>query len=154
MNTFIQTILPFAKEVKAQYKVPVSVCIAQAALETGWGRFVVGNNYFGIKATPFDGGTSVEVPTMECINGKWVQIVATFCQYPTMEASVLGYGKLLRESSIYVPCFLSTNPQDFCVQLQMCGYATDPNYAEKLIAIINGSNLIQYDVEVTASPPA
>ena len=154
MNTFIQTILPFAKEINVQYKVPVSVCIAQAVLETGWGRSVAGNNYFGIKATPDDGGVSTEQTTMEFENGKWVQITASFCSYPSMEASVLGYGKLLGTSPIYIPCFLATNPQDFCVQLQMCGYATDPNYAEKLIAVINGSNLTQYDVEVTASPPA
>ena len=154
MNTFIQTILPFAKQIQAQYKVPVSVCIAQAALETGWGRYVAGNNYFGIKATPEDGGVSVETPTMEFINGKWVQITASFCQYPSMEASVQGYGKLLGTSPIYVLCFLATNPQDLCAQLQMCGYATDPNYAEKLIAIISGSDLQQYDIEPTTSPPA
>jgi len=144
MDTFIQTILPFAKEIQSQYKIPVSVCIAQSALETGWGRYVVGNNYFGIKATPDDGGV-VESPTMEFINGQWIQITASFCQYPNMEASVLGYGKLLGTSPIYTACFLATNPQDFCAQLQICGYATDPSYAEKLNAIITGSNLTQYD---------
>jgi flagellar protein FlgJ len=134
----------------AQYKVPVSVCIAQAALETGWGRYVAGNNYFGIKATLDNGGHNVEVPTTEYVNGVEIFTTASFCSYPSMEASVLGYGKLLGTSPIYTPCFLATNPQDFCVQLQMCGYATDPSYAQKLIAVITGSDLIKYDEPILA----
>lgn len=149
MNTiqsFINTLVPVAQQIQKTYRIPAAVCIAQAALETGWGRSVVGNNYFGIKATPSTGKV-VTSPTTEYVNGKEVWVDATFCAYESLADSANEYGIFLTSQARYAPCFnsiLTTN--GFCFTLQACGYATDPNYAKKLISIINEFKLAQYNV--------
>lgn len=144
-QSFIQTVLPAARGAEASWKVPVSVCVAQAALETGWGKSVVGNNYFGIKATPSNGGVSVSSPTMEFVEGKWVSTVASFCRYSSLNQSAFEYGKLLASNPIYGQCFEATTASGFCRALQAAGYATDPSYADKLVDIISQYDLTQYD---------
>jgi flagellum-specific peptidoglycan hydrolase FlgJ len=145
IEQFIQKILPSAQEVQEKYKVPASVCIAQAAHETGWGKSVVGNNYFGIKATS-QSGSVITTPTTEYINGKTVHINASFAAYDSLEQSSEEYGIFLSSQKRYAPCFTAPDCYAFCSQLQACGYATDPNYSDELIAIIVQFNLRQYDV--------
>lgn len=144
-QSFIALLLPPAQATNTKWNVPVSVCIAQAALETGWGSSVVGNNYFGIKATLTNGGTTVQTPTMEYENGKWVSIIGTFCRYTSLNQSAFEYGQFLNINPRYKPCFTTKTAAAFCTQLQECGYSTDPAYAAKLTAIISAHNLTQYD---------
>lgn len=145
-ENFIDLIVPVAQNVQNRYAVPAAVTIAQAALETGWGRFVVGNNYFGIKATPTTGGMVVKSPTLEFLNGAWVCVDASFCAYKGLSDSANEYGLFLTENARYKPCFaVSNDPLKFTQALQTAGYATDPSYAEKICAIITGYNLVQYD---------
>lgn len=144
ITKFIALILPCAQQVQTKYKIPASVCIAQAAHETGWGRSVVGNNYFGIKATA-QSGSVVSAPTTEFIGSQTVHVQASFSAYADLAQSAEEYGIFLSSQSRYAPCFTSPNCFAFCSQLQACGYATDPNYAEEIIAIIVQFNLRQYD---------
>ncbi len=130
VRDFIETTKPFALQVERVYSIPFGVCIAQAALETGWGRFVKGNNYFGIK------GEGQDLLTHEFINGRKVYIVDEFRAYSSMEDSFNDYGHFLTTNRRYQTAFETTDPEQFAIELQKAGYATDPEYADKLISII------------------
>lgn len=145
LNKFISLMVPVAKQVQLQWKIPASVCIAQAALETGWGQSVVGNNYFGIKAS-VAGAPAVSSPTMEFMNGQWVSVVASFSQYTSLNQCAFEYGQFLTDNPRYKECFAFCNsPLKFTAALQEAGYATDPAYSAKLNGIITSHNLTQYD---------
>lgn len=133
---FIKQVEPLAKEVEKLYNIPHAVVIAQAALETGWGRYVPGNNYFGLK------GPGQEFPTYEYVNGNRRRIKDSFRRYKNMEESFLDYGQFLTENPRYKQAFAySDDPQEFANELQRVGYATDPNYAAKLISIMEQHDL-------------
>ena len=148
MNTiskFISMMVPVAQQVQKEWKVPASVCIAQAALETGWGKSIVGNNYFGIKAS-IAGVPAVSSPTMEFIDGKWITVVSSFSKYTSLNQCAFEYGEFLNTNNRYKECFqFCNNPLKFTAALQEAGYATDPSYSDKLNAIIIQHNLTQYD---------
>ena len=139
--------VPLAQNNQTAFKVPASVCIAQAALETGWGRYVVGNNYFGIKAVS-NASPENTTGTMEFMGGKWICVQAQFSAYPSIQECIRQYGVFLQNPR-YLKCFTAQSAQAFCLELQLCGYATDPSYGEKLITIINQFNLTQYDLSTT-----
>lgn len=149
---FIQAILPGALDGYHRYDILPSLTIAQAILESDWGRKHIDNNLFGIKATPSWKGKVAEVWTTEYINGKTQRVKALFRAYDSFADSVKDHNKLLGEASRYKPVREATNYKDACYAVQACGYATDPQYANKLIAIIEANNLVQYDYEVQVSP--
>lgn len=130
VQEFIAKAKPLALEVQEEYGVPYGVCIAQAALETGWGRYIKGNNYFGIK------GQGQRFATHEFVNGKRINIVDSFRAYDSMEDSFEDYGRFLSTQPRYAKAFLTKDPEQFARQLQQAGYATDPEYANKLISIM------------------
>lgn len=136
VHEFIAKAKPLALKVQEKYGVPYGVCIAQAALETGWGRYIKGNNYFGIK------GQGQEFGTHEYVNGKKINIVDRFRAYESMEDSFEDYGHFLRTQPRYAPAFQARYPETFAMELQRAGYATDPEYANKLIAIMRRWNLV------------
>lgn len=113
-----------------------SVCIAQAALESGWN--VNATTLFGIK------GGGVLLDTTEYVNGEYVNVRDSFVQYPSMADAVRGYYNLMQYDR-YFPATLSTNFVDCATAMQTCGYATDPEYAHKLINIISDYNLDFFD---------
>jgi flagellar protein FlgJ len=121
------------------------VLIAQSAQETGWGRHVVHNAYFGIKGHSPDGG-SVDFKTTEVINGKVVHETDTFRAYTDFADAADDYGRLLSQNSRYSKAFLfKTDPDRFVHEIAKAGYATDPTYAQSLISIIHSHGLAQYD---------
>ena len=123
-----------------------SVKMAQAALETGWGKSVKGNNMFGIKAagqkTPYWSGNSVIANTREVIDGISGQYNLSFRAYPTVADSIRDHTYFLQGNKRYLNVFSAPTPEDQARALQSAGYATDPNYAASLIKIIN-----QYDLK-------
>lgn len=136
---------PVAREASRTSGVPASIILAQAALETGWGGSTIGDarNLFGIKGTGPAG--SISVPTREVINGRSVTVQANFRKYNTWAESIADHGRLL-QTSRYAPAMaVRNNPDEFARQLQRCGYATDPNYANLLISIMRSNNLYQYN---------
>lgn len=137
VRDFIAKVHDPAKAVNREFGVPYGVIIAQAALETGWGRYVKGNNYFGIK------GEGQDFQTHEYINGVRVTLVDSFRKYQSLADSFRDYGYFLRNNPRYDPCFAHTDdPRQFAKALQKAGYATDPTYADKLIAIMKRWDLL------------
>jgi len=135
---FLKALTPVAKEVAADLGVSHKIILAQAALESGWGKSVKGNNYFGVKSHGLAGG--LDVATTEVINGKTVKVTDKFRQYSTPEDSIRGYGSFLKANPRY-KYFLAAGADNEDAQLtalQQSGYATDPKYAQKLKSIIKG----------------
>ena len=135
---FLAAMTPVAKEVAEDLGISHKVVLAQAALESGWGRKVKGNNLMGIKSHGEDGG--LDVITHEVVNGKRVKITDSFRQYDSPEDSILGYGKFLKANSRYRH-FLRAGAENEDAQLsalQSSGYASDPMYSQKLKNIIKG----------------
>jgi flagellum-specific peptidoglycan hydrolase FlgJ len=114
------------------------IILAQAALESGWGKHQKGNNLMGIKSHGEEGG--VDVVTHEVLNGKKVKITDSFRQYDTPADSIRAYGSFLTSNSRYKH-FLragAENEDAALSALQSGGYATDPKYAFKLRNIMDG----------------
>lgn len=142
---FIERLAPAAVASMKEFGVPASITIAQAALETGWGASVKGNNLFGIK------GQGTERETREYVDGEWITVVAGFRVYPSWEASVRDHGRFLAERPRYASVIGATDYRAAAQALQQAGYATDPQYAAKLIAIIERWNLSAYDQQAAYS---
>ncbi|MEF3313353.1 glucosaminidase domain-containing protein [Paenibacillus sp. GYB004] len=145
-QTFIGRIAGGAVENMVTSGVLASITIAQAALETGWGASVPGNNLFGIK------GSGTTQDTREYINGQWVTIRAGFRTYASWEDSIQDHSRFLHENRRYANAgfFAHSAARDYAGAaraLQAAGYATDPNYASKLISIIESYGLTAYDRE-------
>lgn len=145
VDAFITMLLPAAQDAKKKWRVPISVLIAQAALESGWGRSVVDNAYFGIKGKAPD-GSSTTFATTEVIGGEVVKLQDTFRAYKDVNEAADDYGRFLSSNSRYSPCFaVADRPIEFVKKLAAAGYATDPDYAKKLTSIINTYQLEAYD---------
>jgi flagellum-specific peptidoglycan hydrolase FlgJ len=137
-DAFIAAYTPVAKEVAEDLGVSYKIVLAQAALESGWGKSVKGNGLMGIKSHGEEGG--VDVVTHEVINGKKVRVTDSFRQYDSPEDSIRGYGKFLKANSRYRH-FLRAGAENQDAQLsalQSSGYASDPLYSQKLKNIIKG----------------
>ena len=119
--------------------VPASITIAQAALESGWGESALtktGNNLFGIKADSLWRGQTLTMNTKEFIKGQWVMVPALWRKYPSWQASIDDHAAFLKRNPRYKACFLSTMAPAFARALAQAGYATDPEYVNKLIAVM------------------
>ena len=93
-EAFLAAYTPVAKEIAEDLGVSYKIVLAQAALESGWGKSVKGNNLMGIKSHGEEGG--VDVVTHEVVHGKRVKITDSFRAYDTPEDSIRGYGKFLK----------------------------------------------------------
>lgn len=145
VSAFVNKTLQDAKKIKVKYKVPISVLIAQAALESGWGRHVKDNAYFGIKSHKSK-GAATSFTTTEFINGQKVTMTDSFRAYANFGEAAEDYGKFLATNPRYKPAFAYSNdPYKFADTLQSSGYATDPQYAKKLRSIISTYYLDDYD---------
>ena len=112
------------------------ILLAHAALETGWGRSVVGNNLFGIKAGASWQGPEVTTLTHEEETGERVSRMAAFRAYPSLDASVQDYVSLIGGSSRYQGLMgLGDDIGAYARALIAGGYATDTNYGRKLEAV-------------------
>jgi flagellar protein FlgJ len=139
---FIRSMWPHAQEAAREIGVDPHALLAQAALETGWGRSVPGNgngdcsyNLFGIKAGSQWSGATVNVPTLEFESGIPVRKVERFRSYGSAADSFRDYAALMRDSGRYEDVLGSgSNVASFAAALQRGGYATDPAYAQKIVA--------------------
>lgn len=126
-----------------------SVKLAQAALESGWGKSVAGNNLFGIKAagshTPYWNGDYVTSRTSEWTGSGYEGQTSRFRKYATVGDSVKDHTYFLQQYSRYAKVFKASTPEEQAKALQEAGYATDPNYSGKLISIINTYGFKQFD---------
>jgi flagellum-specific peptidoglycan hydrolase FlgJ len=145
-QTFIDMVAPLAQAAQARTKVPASVTIAQAILETGWGKHTIAdaNNLFGIKGTGPAG--SITVPTHEVVNGAETTVDAAFRKYHNIGESVEDHADFFVVNKRYAHALeVASDANSFAQEIQRAGYATDPDYAAKLISLMQGHNLYQYD---------
>ncbi len=145
---FTALIGPAARACHKATGVPASITVSQAALESGWGESgltKIANNLFGIKADSLWRGEAVTLDTKEFIRGQWVVVPAKWRKYSTWQASVDDHAAFLRRNPRYKDCFLCVSSQAFARALLKAGYATDPDYADKLIGLIGSYNLASLD---------
>lgn len=146
-EAFVQSIWPHAQKAAEALGVPAKALVAQAALETGWGRRLAGkqgvssNNLFGIKAGSRWDGDSVNVATTEYVNGVRHAERANFRAYESAADSFADYTRLLGNDRYAAARGTGQDTHRFARALQRAGYATDPHYAAKLTAIANGSTI-------------
>ncbi|WP_317179851.1 glucosaminidase domain-containing protein [Lelliottia amnigena] len=145
VQDFLDMASDSAELVSAKWGVPISVLLAQSALESGWGKHVKNNAYFGIKGKS-PTGNSTSFGTTEVINGKVIHIKDTFRAYADYAESADDYGRFLNENKRYKPAFNYTNePNQFITEIAKAGYATDPDYAPKLIHLMERYDLYEFD---------
>lgn len=123
--------------------VPAELILAQAALETGWGRHGIptadgGNshNLFGIKAGNHWRGETTDIVTTEYVDGVPRQQVERFRVYDSFEDAFTDYARLIGDNPRYAGVVTASNAHEAAHALQAGGYATDPAYADKLIAVM------------------
>ncbi len=152
---FIKNAVPGAQQGWREYGVPASVTIAQAILESGWGRSglaSVDSNYFGIKCQSGRYGTLAngchDYRTQECTKaGTCFSTTATFRTYASMGHSFRDHGNFLKVNPRYAGAFnYTTEANSFIWKVWKAGYATDPNYYTKVTTLMAQQDLYQYDV--------
>lgn len=145
---FVHALWPHARRAAIALGVTPQVLIAQAALETGWGRSIIrqpdgssSHNVFGIKADSGWDGSRARVATLEHSQGIMVRQKASFRTYASFKESFDDYVNFISTQKRYRPALeVATNPEAYMQGLQDAGYATDPKYANKVM------NLMRSDV--------
>jgi flagellum-specific peptidoglycan hydrolase FlgJ len=147
---FIASIAGAAVESADDSGVPASVTIAQAILESYWGSSRLAreaNNFFGIKAQTRGGSAgSIWFDVWEVIGGRNVMQSQAFRAYKTIAESFVDHGRFLSENGRYGNAMRArSDAKQFAREVKRAGYATDPGYASKLIALMDRYNLYRYD---------
>jgi flagellar protein FlgJ len=141
---FISALTEPAKHVEKKLNIPFEVVIAQAALETGWGQKVIktekgqsSNNLFNIKADSRWSGDKTHKETLEYEQGAMVKKSEPFRVYQSISDSVNDYINFLSNNDRYQGALKQAgNVEQFLHNLQGAGYATDPNYAKKIMGTL------------------
>ena len=148
---FVRQHMASAEKASAETGIPAHFMLAQSALETGWGkREIIGrdgtnsHNLFGIKAGGNWNGPTVDVTTTEYIGGQPRKLTQTFRAYANAAESFADYAKLMKDSPRYAKVVeQGSDAKAFAMGLQKAGYATDPQYGDKLGRVINTTLRLQ-----------
>ncbi len=147
-RAFVERVWPEAVEASRATGIPARFLVAQAALETGWGKYELKNadgspshNLFNIKAGRRWSGDTVSTSTTEFVNGSASRESARFRAYGSYAESFRDYARLIVDNPRYAAVVGQNDATAFARGLQSAGYATDPLYADKLARIINGNTL-------------
>ncbi len=149
--SFVQQLLPMAKQAAQRIGVTPEVILSQAALETGWGQHVINKadgsssyNLFNIKADSRWQGDRAAIGTVEYSDGVAVKEQAQFRSYNSYQDSFNDYIDFLQTQPRYQNALKQTHDSEqFIEDLHKAGYATDPDYADKVKKIMNSSTLAQ-----------
>lgn len=152
---FVRELLPVAEKISGDSGIDPKLMVAQAALETGWGRHMIkgdGNqpsfNLFGIKADSRWQGEAVTITTTEYREGLPMKEQAQFRAYPDYESSFRDYVSFLESNPRYRDVLsVADQPEIFADKLQEAGYATDPNYGEKIRTIMGRDSLMTLSMD-------
>ena len=143
VEQFVSRMLPSAQRASQASGVPAQLIMAQAALESGWGKREIRSedgktsfNMFGIKADKNWKGPVVEATTTEYVNGVAQKTQARFRAYGSYEESFADYARFLTSNPRYANVLATPNAAAAAHGLQRAGYATDPNYGGKLVRIM------------------
>lgn len=146
--TFVRELLPHAQAASRETGIPAHFMIAQAALETGWGKYQLrdtngqpSHNLFNIKAGRNWNGDTVAINATEYVDGRATTEPSQFRAYESYADSFRDYARLISQSPRYAQVVAQQDGAAFARELQDAGYATDPRYADKLTQIINGATL-------------
>lgn len=142
---FVNKLWDFAKNTAKKIGLNPAVMLAQSALETGWGKHVIKDpqgqssfNLFNVKAHRDWEGDKAAKSTLEFENGVAVKKVEPFRVYNSVQDSFDDFIEFLNSNGRYQDALNSAdNSEQFLQKLQHAGYATDPNYADKIIGILN-----------------
>ena len=141
---FVHRLSEPAREASRRTGMPAPLILAQAALETGWGRREIptaeganSHNLFGIKAGAHWDGPTTEVVTHEYINGQRTRVVDRFRVYDSYADAFEDHGRLISDNPRYAPVLEAADAKQAARALQSGGYATDPAYADKLVALMD-----------------
>ncbi len=148
-EAFVDALWPVAEQAAAKINLPPEALLAQAALETGWGRHVMqhgtgdsSHNLFGIKADSRWQGDKVMVSTLEYRDGVALNTRANFRAYESFEHSFSDYVDFVQRNPRYQQALAQTNdPKAYFSALQEAGYATDPAYAQKIQRILDSESM-------------
>jgi len=145
---FVSHFLPHATTAARELGVKPQAILAQAALETGWGKHQIkqadgspSHNVFGIKAGASWHGPVAQVSTTEYVRGVAQQRVEKFRAYASYDEAFRDYAGLLKTAPRYQAVLNTGTVEGFAQGLQMAGYATDPQYAAKISRIAQGRAL-------------
>ncbi len=141
-ESFVTSMSPYAEKAARALGVDSSLLLAQAALETGWGSKMVknslgnSNNLFNIKADRSWKGDKVATQTLEFHGKTAVKEQASFRSYANFEESFNDYVKFLNENPRYQTALQHQgSSENFIKGIHSAGYATDPNYADKVLRV-------------------
>lgn len=141
---FVMTLYPLAQRAAEALNIDPKALVAQAAVETGWGQYVMhqgetsAHNLFGIKADSRWGGDAVNVSTLEYRDGTAHKEQAQFRRYDSYSESMHDYVDFIHSNPRYSEALTQTHDaQQYFTALQQAGYATDPNYANKVIKVMD-----------------
>lgn len=156
---FLKLAAPAAIQSQRMTGIPASITIAQAILESGWGRSALAteaNNYFGIKATAhLTPDQYIEMPTHEFVDGRSTPKMAKFARYTSPAESFASHARLISSAPRYAPCMAEVgSAAGFAAELQVCGYSTNPDYAWDLMNLVIEFDLRQYDLPPAPETPA
>lgn len=143
-TSFKNMVASHAEQVSRETGIPAHFMIGQAALESGWGKHEIkgldgtpSNNLFGIKATSAWKGKVVEAVTTEYVNGVKQKRIEKFKAYDSYEETFKDFAKLMQNNPRYTNVMANLdNVNNYAHAIQKAGYATDPNYASKLINVV------------------
>ena len=144
---FVEQLLPYAKQAAQQIGVDESVLIAQAALETGWGKAVIKHedgrssfNLFNIKAGRGWQGAKVDKVSLEYRDGVARKQKSAFRAYQSYQESFMDYARFIKQNPRYGQALKQAgDAEQYMHELQKAGYATDPDYAKKVLRILHGN---------------
>jgi flagellar protein FlgJ len=156
---FVQKLYPYAEQAAKELGVSPKVLLAQAALETGWGRSVIKHgdgsssfNLFNIKAGKSWQGEKATVSTLEYENGVARKERAGFRSYNSYQESFHDYVQFIKNNPRYQQALEHAgDSQRYLQELQRAGYATDPSYARKIMGIFNGDSMAQAQAQPFAN---
>ena len=146
---FVKSVFEMAKSAAEKLNVDVKTLLAQAGLETGWGKKIIKNtegssfNLFNIKAGKDWQGESVSISTLEFKNDIPVKEKAEFRSYDSIQQSFDDYVDFVVGRGRYDKALKTDNGDDYIKELASAGYATDPAYADKIINIANSDSMHQ-----------
>lgn len=146
---FVESLMPMAERVAAKYGMDPKAIISQAAVETGWGKFVIhsadgksSHNLFGIKANKDWEGKQAVVDTLEFNNGVAQKQKAAFRAYDSVREAMEDYGQFITSQPRYSRAVeQASDARQYTQALQDAGYATDPEYADKIMSVYNSDRL-------------
>ena len=147
-NAFILKIGPAARASMQATGIPASFTIAEAALESGWGGSQLAAqamNLFGVKADPSWRGDVLTMPTREFLKGAWCVVQARWRRYSNWQGCMDDHAAFFRQNPRYAKALACKDGLSFARAVAAAGYATDPQYADKIISVIRAHKLDQLD---------